>query len=238
MDGHWRLPRRPFQHHPAVPESWTSACRRYRPTSCHRCPRRAGRRSTIVGASTPSVSCRRSPARSSRRHQPHAWVRRNELHNLVEGRLLTFDVYRMTNGELPNPDHDPNYYLQQVHSMALTPAGRDRARGRVVMGPVPDSSEDDGRAISQLVLQAVADALRAEYRPSQCRVFLREAGVPVERLEVDDGHDNYALLVLIALDEWGSEGRRVLRTFLGQWLSGPTGHGDRRRNSERSLPNN
>ena len=39
---------------------------------------------------------------------------------------------------------NPNYYLQQIYELALTPAGQDRARSRVVVLPQPDPDEDDG----------------------------------------------------------------------------------------------
>lgn len=148
-----------------------------------------------------------------------------ELHTLRDCALLTFKTYSTSTGELPNPDQNAHYYLQQVHSFALTPQGRDRARGRMIVQPVPDSSEDDGRLIPHSVIASVADAVEAAYPPAQQAAFLRECSVPVEGvLPLPD--EPYVQKVLNALR--GSEGRRILRTFLGSWLSdglatGPTG---------------
>src|SRR5207248_3224847 len=95
----------------------------------------------------------------------------------------------------------------------------DRARGRVVFQPSPDPSEDDGRPISRLVLKQVAAAIEDEYRRDQIPLFLRESGIPLERVPVPEGTSETDVdAVLEALDQSGSEGRRILRTFLGRWL--------------------
>lgn len=49
---------------------------------------------------------------------------------------------------------DANYYLQQIQDLALTTAGQDRARNRMVQLPPPDPDEDDGHDLSDLILQA------------------------------------------------------------------------------------
>jgi hypothetical protein len=154
-----------------------------------------------------------------------------EIHNGRDSGYLTFKVYSQPNGELPSADRDAQYYIQQVHSFALTPTGRDRARGRWVTQPVPDSAEDDGRPISQLILAEVAESVKAGYRPAQRPIFFREAGVPLERMPLPAEDWSDPLEVLTALDEWGSEGRRVLRGLLGAWLDErlPVGPGAERR---------
>jgi hypothetical protein len=142
-----------------------------------------------------------------------------EIHNARDGGLLTFRVYSQPNGELPSADRDAYYYIQQVHTFALTSTGRDQARGRWLTQPVPDSAEDDGRPISQLILAEVAESIEAGYRPAQRPIFFAESGVPLERIpQLPEGERSNAAAVLSALDEWGSEGRRVLRGFLGSWL--------------------
>jgi uncharacterized protein (TIGR02391 family) len=104
----------------------------------------------------------------------------------------------------------------------------------VVVQPLPDPKEDDGRAISALILQQIALAIAEEYAPQQILVFLDEAGIPLDRLplheetpDVRGDPRGFVCGVLIALDAWGSEGRRILREFIGSWLddrfiSGPT----------------
>ena len=142
-----------------------------------------------------------------------------ELHNARDAGYLLFTVDKMVGGALPDYDSKPYFYLQQVRGFALTTAGQDRARGRVVQTAPPDPGEDDGRAISRLVCKKVAESIENEYRPDQIPLFLEEAGVPLDRLPLPDvaqGGDVNA--VLAALDQWGSEGRRILRTFLGRWL--------------------
>jgi len=129
----------------------------------------------------------------------------------------------------------PYQYLQQVHNFALTIKGQDRARGIRVMQPLPNPDEDDGRLIPALVLQQVAHAVAEEYTPQQILVFLdEEAGIPLNHLplpeetpDVRGDPGGFVSGVLIGLDQWGSEGRRLLRGFIGTWLddrfiSGPT----------------
>lgn len=48
-----------------------------------------------------------------------------------------------------------NYFLQQVQDLALTPAGQDRARNRVVVLPPPDPDEDDGHDLSDLIVKSL-----------------------------------------------------------------------------------
>jgi uncharacterized protein (TIGR02391 family) len=151
-----------------------------------------------------------------------------ELHNLRDVGLLTFHMDTAP-GVLPaQPDTQPHYYLQQVRRFALTVAGQDRARGRLVIQPLPDPAEDDGRPISRLILKQVAAAIEDEYGADQIPMFLRESGIPLGRPPLANNvTENDVPSVLAALDQWGSEGRRILRSFLGRWLddqliSGPS----------------
>lgn len=100
--------------------------------------------------------------------------------------------------------------------------------------PLPNPDEDDGRPIPALLLQQIASAIAEEYTPQQIGSFLGEAGIPLDRLPLPEGTpdvraDRRGAVwgVLIELDQWGSEGRRILRSFIGSWLddrfiSGPT----------------
>jgi uncharacterized protein (TIGR02391 family) len=154
-----------------------------------------------------------------------------ELEILEREGYLTFTAHDRSPG---NRTGYPYSYLQQIRNFALTVKGQDRARGIRVVQPLPNPAEDDGRAISALILQQIAFAIAEEYRPQQILVFLHEAGIPLDRLplpgetpDVRGDPGGFVCGVLIGLDEWGSEGRRILRKFVGSWLddrfiSGPT----------------
>jgi hypothetical protein len=99
----------------------------------------------------------------------------------------------------------------------------------VVVQELPDPSEDDGRLISSLTLKEIAGAIREEYEAEQVGVFLREGGLPPATLTLPDDvaqQDAHGVLLFLA-GRSGSEGRRALRGFIGNWLedqlpSGPT----------------
>jgi uncharacterized protein (TIGR02391 family) len=154
-----------------------------------------------------------------------------ELEILEREEYLTFTAYDRSPN---NRTGYPYTYLQQIRNFALTVKGQDRARGIRVIQPLPNPAEDDGRGISALIQQQIAFAIAEEYTPQQILVFLQEAGVPLDRLPLPDetpdvrgDRGGFVCGVLIGLDEWGSEGRRILREFIGSWLddrfiSGPT----------------
>jgi hypothetical protein len=143
----------------------------------------------------------------------------HELHIARDAGLLTFEVERHA-AAAHFPEQNPDYYLQQVRHLALTPAGRDRARGRVVIAPLPDPDEDDGRLISRLVLDQIVGAIEKQYSREQTVVFLEEAGIELDQIPAPAGYQPAGVLdVLVALDRWGgSPGRRTLRRFAGHWL--------------------
>ena len=140
-----------------------------------------------------------------------------ELHIARDLGLLTF---RVQHDPRPNlADTDPNWYLQTLSDFALTVAGQDRGRGRMVSQPVPDPGEDDGRPISNLILRQVAGAITEQYAPDEVAGFLAEEGIPPRQMSLPEHtKPGDALMVLSALWRWGSEGRRTLRGFLGRWL--------------------
>jgi len=128
-------------------------------------------------------------------------------------------TWRMMN-QGANPQ-DANYYLQQIQDLALTPAGQDRARNRVVILPPLDPDEDDGHDLRDLILRQVAEAITREYAPDQVVIFLGEQGIPPDWLALPDGTaqgDAHAVLATV----WraGSKGRHLVRHFLGRWLDG------------------
>jgi len=154
-----------------------------------------------------------------------------ELENLEREGYLTFTVYDRSPN---NRTAYPYIYLQQIRDFALTIKGRDRALGIQIVQPLPNPDEDDGRPIPALVLEQIAYAIAEEYTPQQIPVFLDEAAIPLDRLpfpeqtpDVRGDPGGFVCGVLIGLDQWGSEGRRTLRSFVGAWLddrfiSGPT----------------
>jgi uncharacterized protein (TIGR02391 family) len=140
-----------------------------------------------------------------------------ELRIAADIGLLSFRSDRDTQPNLA--DSDPNWYLQTIWDFALTVQGQDRARGRAVVQPPPDPSEDDGRQLSDLILRQIADAITQQYAPDEVVEFLGDEGIPPTQLALPDGtgaEDTYS--VLAALWRWGSEGRRLFRQFVGRWL--------------------
>ncbi len=122
-----------------------------------------------------------------------------------------------------NPQSNTNYWLQQVSEIRLTIAGRDRARGRLVLLPPPDPDEDDGRMITGATLDEIAKAISDTYSASQIPRYLVESGIPPELLPGDDpsaGKLNYVFTTLDTLQDGGSAARRALREFIGGWLDG------------------
>jgi uncharacterized protein (TIGR02391 family) len=140
-----------------------------------------------------------------------------ELHIACDIGLLTF---RVQPDPRPNlADADPHWYLQTITDFALTVDGQDRARGRAVVQPLPDPAEDDGRKISNLVLKQVGEAITQQYAPDEVADFLAEEGIPPDQMPLPEGiaaGDAHAMLA--APWRWGSEGRPILRRFIGRWL--------------------
>jgi len=140
-----------------------------------------------------------------------------ELHIARDCGLLTFTVQADPRPNLA--DADPNWYLQTISDFALTIEGQDRARGRMVIQPPPDPAEDDGRPISNLILKEIALAIAEQYAPDEVADFLAEEGIPPHEIGLPgsitagDAHE-----ILAAVWRWGSEGRRMVRRFLGRWL--------------------
>lgn len=106
-------------------------------------------------------------------------------------------------------DADPNWYLQTVSGFALTVEGQDRARGRMVVQPLPDPAEDDGRKLSNLILKEVAAAITVEYAPDKEAEFLAEEGIPPRELALPNGvAAGDAHEILAAVWRWGSTSPR------------------------------
>lgn len=144
-----------------------------------------------------------------------------ELHIARDLGLLSFNVQADPRPNLA--DADPNWYLQTISDFALTVEGQDRARGRMVVQPLPDPAEDDGRKISNLILKEVAAAITEQYAPDKVADFLAEEGIPPQELTLPDGiAPGDAHEILADLWRWGSEGRRIIGRWLDdRLLSGP-----------------
>lgn len=121
-----------------------------------------------------------------------------------------------------SPTNDPNQWLQTIDDIELTLAGRDRARGRVILTELPDADEDDGRIITGLTLEEIARSIGGTYTPAQLPRYLRDSGIPPEAVPSSVTGDkwSYVLDILSALHEGGSDARRVLRNFIGGWQDG------------------
>ena len=109
-----------------------------------------------------------------------------ELHIARELGLLTFKVQADPRPNLA--DADPNWYLQTVSDFALTVEGQDRARGRMVVQPLPDPAEDDGRKLSNLILKEVAAAITEQYAPDEVADFLARGGHPAAGADSSGRH--------------------------------------------------
>lgn len=141
-----------------------------------------------------------------------------ELHIAADLGLLTFKIQADPRPNLP--DADPHWYLQTISDFALTVPGQDRSRGRMVVQPLPDPAEDDGRKISNLILREIGSAITERYASDEIAEFLAEEGIPPAELELaDDIGAGDAHAILAAVWRWGSEGRRTVRRFIGRWLA-------------------
>ena len=116
--------------------------------------------------------------------------------------------------------HGANNYLRQMQYFELTPSGHDRARCRVFEQELPDPNEDDGKPITNLTFERIAEILSAAYDAPHLRTFLIDSGVPEEMLAPIGEDGAGGLLDLFALFNGGSSNdRRILRHFLGRWLA-------------------
>jgi uncharacterized protein (TIGR02391 family) len=122
----------------------------------------------------------------------------------------------------PDPGGNAHSWLQEVNEIRLTIAGRDRARGRVVLIALPDPDEDDGRIIAGLTLEEIARALGETYTGNQLPRLLKDSGLPPAFVpeKVEGSKWSWVFSVFDNMHEGGSEARRALRTFIGGWLEG------------------
>jgi uncharacterized protein (TIGR02391 family) len=151
----------------------------------------------------------------SRDYRTFAW----ELILAYNAGFVTWDG-RGVYSQSSDPFANPNSWLQEIRDIRLTLAGRDRARGRVVMNPLPNPDEDDDRQIAGMSLEEIARSIGDSYTPSQLPRFLLDSGIPEEYLAPTDASDKwvYVLVVFERLHDGGSAARGSLREFIGKWL--------------------
>jgi uncharacterized protein (TIGR02391 family) len=134
---------------------------------------------------------------------------------------------------------EPLDYLNNTRDFTLTYAGRNQAQGRIVLTPLPDPAEDDGRMIASLTLEDIAKCIGSRYDSHQAVLLLADARLALGHEPPADGEAWEKLLVIFAELSHGTSGeRRELRHFLGAWLddqlhTGPTD--DERDRIERDL---
>ena len=153
-------------------------------------------------------------------HQNDYRLFANELRLARAAGLLDFQE-RIWPGSPPLNTMEPMMWLQQISDLHLTIKGRDRALGRIIIQPLPDPDEDDGRPVAGMTLEEVARALGDMYTMTQLPKFLVDSGIPAEYLPLveSDSKWHYVLTVLENLDQVGSASRRILRQFIGAWLA-------------------
>src|SRR5713101_2767664 len=153
---------------------------------------------------------------------PHRdyWPFAHELILARDAGYITFRDEPGFNMTFPNPESDPNSWLQQIRDIRLTLNGRDRALGREIRRPLPDPDEDDDSPIAGITLEDVAREIGNVYTGSQLPRFLRDSGIPDQfvPLEVTGSKWEYVFSVFELLHDGGSAARRALRYFIGSWL--------------------
>lgn len=133
--------------------------------------------------------------------------------------LIHFDLAPQIGRHAP-PRVEDYEFLDTLRDIQLTPFGRDRALGRVIIVPPPEPSEDDGRTIAALTLEEISRAIAERYSNVQLVTFLVESGIDRDDVAGDIQPSwNLVQSTLLGLLDGGSARRRVLRRFLGAWLS-------------------
>jgi uncharacterized protein (TIGR02391 family) len=151
---------------------------------------------------------------------PRALAR--ELLLARQGGYLEWNEFVRHGARRPHPIDEPQQWLQEIRDLRVTLAGRDRARGRVVLRPLPDPEEDDGRLITGMCLEEIARAIGETYTGAQLPRYLADSGIPAGFVpeEVAGSKASYVLGVLESLHDSGSAARRSLREFIGGWFEG------------------
>jgi uncharacterized protein (TIGR02391 family) len=176
---------------------------------------------TPTGALFEGLSLIRAVARGAVLDHPNDYrAFANELLLARQAGYLDFDERIWPDTPGAHARLEAHQWLQQIGNIHLTLAGRDRALGRVIVRPLPDSDEDDGRPVAGMTLEEIARAIGDSYTTNQLPKFLGDSGIPPEYIPVNQGGGkvDYVLGVLEGLDQVGSASRRALRAFIGAWL--------------------
>lgn len=115
---------------------------------------------------------------------------------------------------------EPLDFLNNSRDFSLTYEGRNQAQGRVILVPLPDPAEDDGRMIASLTLEYVAKSIARQLDQFQVAQLIVEGGISGEHeFPEDEGSFTDRLLVyFLNLSQGTSCHRRELRYFVGAWL--------------------
>jgi hypothetical protein len=153
---------------------------------------------------------------------------RHDAKTFVRELLLAKDAGYVEWTDLLEPEHvrqthatnEADQWLQQISNIRLTLAGRDRARGRVVLQPPPDPDEDDGRQITSLTLEYVAKSITRQLDQFQVAQLTLEGGISGQHHfpEHEGSFTDRLSLYLFTLLQGASGHRRELRHFVGAWL--------------------
>ncbi|MFL5844468.1 MAG: TIR domain-containing protein [Solirubrobacteraceae bacterium] len=133
--------------------------------------------------------------------------------------LLTFDIVAQL-GHARQPRRDEYAYLSTLRNFRLLTAGRDRARGQIVVPADPPGDRDDQRRFPLRVIQDAARDLGEQLDRREAVAFFSDCGIAAqEQAQVIDTAAFVEELLSERLAR-GTAGRREVRRFLGGWLSG------------------
>jgi uncharacterized protein (TIGR02391 family) len=142
-----------------------------------------------------------------------------ELLVLQHAELLTWQVMSSLGRVQPISPDDPNDYLQNIREFTLSYEGHNQARGRVILTPLPDPTDDDGHPIATLTLEDIAKCIGRKYAPHQAVQLLIESGISFDDNPADEGETWEKLFVVFMTLEKGVSGqRRELRHFVAAWF--------------------
>ena len=144
----------------------------------------------------------------------------HELFVLQAAGLLSWQLMQSPGRVRQITPAEPLDFLNNSRDFSLTYEGRNQAQGRVILVPLPDPAEDDGRMIASLTLEDIANAMTVHYDTEQAYRFLVESGISPEYLQFARGYTSEEMTkALVALAAGSSGQRRELRELIGAWLN-------------------
>ena len=144
----------------------------------------------------------------------------HELFVLQAAGLLSWQLMQSPGRVRQITPAEPLDFLNNSRDFSLTYEGRNQAQGRVILVPLPDPAEDDGRMIASLTLEYVAKSIARQLDQFQVAQLIVEGGISGEHeFPEDEGSFTDRLLVyFLNLSQGTSCHRRELRYFVGAWL--------------------